>query len=256
MSSNPHSSAPSPRASRKSPLRTRRNRTALAGAALLVALPVLAACSAGTNPEVYDIKPDNGLATAGDMWISNVWVVSDANTGNAEVIGQVANTNPSQSETTQLTSVTVNGQPASVQETGTSTLSPGVTVTGSDVSIPGLRSVQFGQQGQPQLLATDPGVVIGQNAQVVYTFSDGTTATVTAQVQPNSGLWAQYNPNGPSTATALPTTTASGTATPTATASTTATGTSTATASTTAKATSSSTGNTVFSGTPNPSSSS
>jgi hypothetical protein len=225
---------------------------------LLVALPVLAACAAGSDPEVYNIKPDNGLATAGDMWISNVWVVSDANTGNAEVIGQVANTNPSQSETTQLTSVTVNGQPAAVQETGTSTLSPGVTVTGSDVSIPGLRSVQFGQQGQPQLLATDPGVVIGQNAQVVYTFSDGTTATVTAQVQPNSGLWAQYNPNGPSTATALPTTTASGTATPSATGSATGTGTTTATATATAtaKATSSSTGNTVFSGTPNPSSSS
>ena len=237
-----------------SPLRTRRNRTALAGAALLVALPVLAACSAGTDPEVYNIKPDNGLATAGDMWISNVWVVSDANTGNAEVIGQVANTNPSQSETTQLTSVTVNGQPASVEETGASTLSPGVTVTGSDVSIPGLRSVQFGQHGQPQLLATDPGVVIGQNTQVVYTFSDGSTATVTAQVQPNSGLWAQYNPNGPSTATALPSTTASGTATSTATSS--ATGTGTATPTATPSASSSSTGNTVFTGTANPSSSS
>ena len=50
----------------------------------------------------------------------------------------------------------------------------------------------------------------GQNAQVVYSFSDGSKATVTAQVQPNSGLWAAYNPNGPATATALPSASASG----------------------------------------------
>ena len=246
MSSNPRSSALSPRASHSSTLRTRRNRTALAGAALLVALPVLAACSAGSDPEVYNIKPDNGEATTGYVWISNVWVVADANTGNAEVIGQLANTDPSQSDSAQLTGVTINGQPATVQQPSTSTLSPGVTVSGGDVTIPGLRSVQFGQQGQPQLLAADAGVTIGQTTQVVYTFANGGTATVTAQVQPNSGLWAQYSPNGPATATALPSTTASTSAS--------ATGTGTTTA--TPSASSTGTGNAVVSGTPNPSSSS
>lgn len=245
MSSNPHSSAFSPRASHSSALRTRRTRTVLAGAAVLVALPVLAACSAGTNPETSDIKPDNGSATAGYMWLSNVWVVADPNSGNAEVIGQVANTNPSQDTSTELTSVTVNGNPTTVQNADSPTLAPGVTVSGDDVTIPGLRSVQFGQKGQPMLLAANAGLTVGQNAQVVYTFSDGGTATVTAQIQPNTGVWAPYNPNGPATATAFPSASASGSASASAGGSATPSG----------SASSSSSANLVVSGTPNPSSS-
>jgi hypothetical protein len=214
---------------------------------LVAALPVLAACAAGTDPQAYQVKPDNGQATAGYMWISNVWVVADANTGNAEVIGQLANTDPDQSSSTQLTSVTVNGSPANVQAASSPSLAPGVTVAGDDVTIPGMRSVQFGQQGQPMLLATGPGVVVGQNAQVVYTFSDGSKATVTAQVQPNSGLWAAYNPNGPATATALPSI-EPGSASPLVSPG-------IPTASTTATATSSASANVTVSGTPNPSSS-
>ncbi|WP_034267273.1 hypothetical protein [Actinospica robiniae] len=247
MSSNPHSSAPSPRASHSNILRSRRNRTALGGALLVVALPVLAACSAGTDPQVYQIKPDSGMATAGYMWISNVWVVTDSNTGNAEVIGQLANTNPDQGSSLQLTSVTVNGNPMNVQAAAASNVAPGVQVAGDDVTIPGMRSVQFGQQGQPMLLATGPGVVAGQNAQVVYSFSDGSKATVTAQVQPNAGLWAAYNPNGPATATALPTI-EPGSATPLVSPG-------IPTASTPATATGSASANVTVSGTPNPSSS-
>lgn len=247
MSSNPHSSAPSPRASHSSILRSRRNRTVLGGAVLMVALPVLAACSAGTNPQAYQVKPDSGMATAGFMWISNVWVVADSNTGNAEVIGQLANTNPDQGSSLQLTSVTVNGNPMNVQAAAASNVAPGVQVAGDDVTIPGLRSVQFGQKGQPMLLATSPGVIVGQTAQVVYTFSDGSKATVTAQVQPNAGLWAAYNPNGPATATALPTI-EPGSASPLLSPG-------TASPSTTLSPTSSASANVTVSGTPNPSSS-
>lgn len=232
-------------------LRSRRNRTVLAAAAaLFAALPVLAACSAGTNPEVYDIKPDNGLATSGYMWISNVWVVADAKTGNAEVIGQVANTDPNTGNTVQLTSVTVNGNPVTVQSSDISKVAPGVSVSGGSVSIPGMDSVQFGQKGQPMLLVGGANLTIGQNAQVVYTFSNGNTATATAQVQPNSGLWAQYNPNGPATATTLPTIAPSGGATAT---SSTPSGTATSTSGVVLAP--SATGGPVISGTPNPSSS-
>lgn len=248
MSSNPHSSAPSPRASHSSVLRSRRNRTALGGAVLVVALPVLAACAAGTDPQAYQVKPDAGMATTGFMWISNVWVVADSNSGNAEVIGQLANTNPDQGSSLQLTSVTVNGNAMTVQPASASALAPGVQVAGGDVTIPGMRSVQFGQKGQPMLLSTSPGVTVGQNAQVVYTFSDGSKATVTAQVQPNSGLWAEYNPNGPATATALPTI-EPGSATPL------VSGVPTPTASGTGTGTGTSSPNIKISGTPNPSSS-
>jgi hypothetical protein len=183
------------------------------------------------------------------MWISNVWVVADPNTGNAEVIGQVANTDPNGNDTNQLTSVTVNGTALSVQQPATATpsLAPGVQVSGGDVTIPGMRSVQFGQNGQPVLLAADPGVTIGQNAQVVYTFANGATATVTAQVQPNTGLWADYNPNG--TASASPSATASVTATAS------GTGTATGTASPGASTSASSSASASPSSTPSPSAS-
>ena len=237
MSSNPTSTSTA-RTGRRVPLRA-----GLAGVALLVALPVLAACSAGTDPEVYQIQPDSGQAKAGYMYISNVWVVLDQRTGNAEVIGQVANTDPTQTNSAELTSVTIGGALTSIlPPTDTSQLASGVQAAVSGVSIPGLKSVQFGQSGQPELQLVGADLTVGSNAQVVYTFSNGQTATVTAIVQPNSGLWANYNPNGvnatpAATASASASASASGIGTGTATASSTATDTATATPTDTATGT-------------------
>jgi len=235
-----HTSTSTPRASRISPLRTRRARAGLAGVAVLVALPVLAACSAGNSPEVYNIKPDNGQGQAGYMYISNVWVVQDPSTGNAEVIGQVANTDPTTTNSNALTSVTVGGAPATiVPPTDTTQLGYGVQVNSSTVTIPGLKSVQFGQPGQPELELPFADVTVGTNTNVVYTFSGGEKVTVAAIVEPNTGLWSTYNPNGlNSTASASASAGATGTAT--ATASGTAKATGTANASGTASSTASS----------------
>ena len=198
MSSNPTSTS-TPRA-RRSPLRSRRSRAGLAGCAvLLAAMPLLTACAAGSDPEVYQIVPDNGQGRAGDMWISNVWVVFDQTTGNAEVTGQVANTNPNTTE--QLTGVTVGGATATlVAPADTSQLAPGVSISGDSVAIPALRSVQFGQPGQPELEVAGADLTLGANAVVTYTFSNGQSTNVTAIVQPDSGQFAQFNPNGPNTA--------------------------------------------------------
>ena len=252
MSSNPTTSTG--RTGRRIPLGSRRGRTALAGSVLLVALPLLAACSNGNGAEVYQIKPDAGQAKVGETWISNVWVVFDSSTGNAEVTGQVANTDPTSSNSIELTSVTIGGATATiVPPADTAKLATGVTVSASSVTIPGLKSVQFGQPGQPEVELANADLTTGSNTQVVYTFSSGQTATVTAIVEPNSGLWATFNPNGPNTgasatasgtATSTATATASGTATGTATASgaaAKATGTDTATATGTATATATST---------------
>lgn len=230
MSSNPTSTSTA-RAGR-GPLRSRRSRAGLAGCAVLLAgMPLLAACSAGSNPEVYQIVPDNGEGRAGDMWISNVWVVYDQTSGNAEVIGQVANTNPNTTE--QLTGVTVAGATATlVAPSDTSQLATGVAINGDAVTIPALKSVQFGQPGQPELEVSGADVTLGANAQVTYTFANGQTANVVAIVEPDSGQYAQFNPNGPNTAspsaavtststitiqtgTAAPTGTATATVTPT-----------------------------------------
>lgn len=243
-----HTSTSTPRASRNIPLRTRRARAGLAGVAVLVALPVLAACSAGNSPEVYNIKPDNGQGQAGFMYISNVWVVQDPSTGNAEVIGQVANTDPTTTNSNELTSVTVAGAPATiVPPADTSLLGYGVQANSSTVTIPGLKSVQFGQPGQPELEVSNADVTIGANTNVVYTFSGGEKVTVAAIVEPNTGLWSHYNPNGlNSTASASPSASATGTATGTATATASgtakATGTATSTATSTAGASATATG--------------
>lgn len=184
-------------------------------------MPLLAACAAGSDPEVYKIIPDNGQAKVGDLWISNVWVVFDQSTGNAEIIGQVANTSTSATE--QLTGVTVGGATATlVAPSDTSQLATGVSISGDSVTIPSLKSVQFGQPGQPELEVSGADVTLGSNAQVTYTFSGGQTANVTAIVEPDSGQFAQYNPNGPNTAS--PSAQISSTATPTGTATTTASG--------------------------------
>jgi hypothetical protein len=189
------------------------------------------------------------------MWISNVWVVFDQTTGNAEVIGQVANTDPNNTE--QLTGVTVGGATATlVAPADSSQLAPGVSISGDSVSIPALRSVQFGQPGQPELEVSGADVTLGANAVVTYTFNNGQSANVTAIVEPNSGQYAQYNPNGPNTASpsaAITSTStiiagAAGTGAPTGT----ATGTGTASPTGTVKATG--TAKATTSSSPNPSS--
>ena len=240
MSSNPTSTSTG-RSGRRVPLRSRQGRAALAGAVLLVALPVLSACAAGSSPEVYQIQPDNGEGKGGYMYISNVWVVMDATSGDAEVIGQVANTDPTITNSNTLTSVAVGGAQATiVPPSDTSQLAPGVTAAASGVTVPGLKSVQFGETGQPELEVANADLTVGANAQVVYTFSGGQTITVTAIVEPNSGIWASYAPGAANSAT--PTASASGTATAkaggtaSATTSGTATATGTAKASDTAKA--------------------
>ena len=242
MSSNPTTSTG--RSGARMQLGSRRGRAALAGAALLVALPVLAACSAGSDAAVYQIQPDNGEGKVGYMYISNVWVVQDQTTGNAEVIGQVANTDPTRTNTNTLTSVSVGGATATiVPPSDTTQLAPGVQVSSSSVVIPGLKSVQFGETGQPELEVSNADVKLGDNTQVDYTFANGQSVSVTAIIEPDSGLWATYTPgqvNGASpSATASATATASGTAT----------GTAGATASSTAKATGTATGTAKATGT-------
>jgi hypothetical protein len=227
VSSNPTSTSTG-RAGRRVPLRSSRGRAALAGAVILVAMPVLSACAAGTEPEVYQIQPDNGGGKVGYMYISNVWVVLDSTSGDAEVIGQVANTDPTLTNSNTLTSVTVGGAATTIiPPSDTSQLAPGVQASSSSVTIPGMKSVQFGESGQPELELPNADLTVGTNAQVAYTFSNGQSVTVTAIIEPNSGTWASYSPGAGSGASPTASSSASATAS----------GTASATASSTAKAT-------------------
>jgi hypothetical protein len=214
-SSQPGSSSPQRRTA--APLRGRR---LSAAAAALLAVPLAAGCAAGFNATTQQIKPNSGSGAVGGVKVNNVWVIVDPNTGNAEVIGAVANTN---SSTDTLTGVTATNVPAKITGKDAAESTTGITVSGDSVTIPGQQSVSFGQPGRPDLELPGAAFQPGLLSQVTFTFAQAGSVTVTAQIQANSGLWASYNPNSAVTPTAKPTTapatptgtaTATGTATP------------------------------------------
>jgi len=207
-----------------------RGRGLAAAASLLLAVPLAAGCSAGFNNASQQINPNTGAGSVGSIKINNVWVVTDPNTGNAEIVAAVANTGQSTDTLERVTATnvlaTVSGQDASEATTG-------ISVSGDSVAIPGGQSVSFGQSAQPELELADVNFAPGLLSQVTFTFEQAGTVTVTAQIQPNStGLFKEYNPDAGITPTAVPTTAAptpTGTATGTPTATVTATGTPSAT---------------------------
>jgi hypothetical protein len=218
------------------PLRGRR--LAAAGGLLLV-VPLAAGCGAGFDNASQQVKPNSGAGIVGNIRVNNVWVVVDPATGNAEVIGAVANTG---SSADTLQRVTATNIVAKVSGSDASTSTTGITVAGDSVSIPGGQSVSFGQSGNPELGLADVDFQAGLLSQVTFTFAQAGSVTVTAQIQPNNGQFADYNPNGavpeaiPMITYASPTAIASGTATSTGTPTSTPTATGTATKSTSTSA--------------------
>lgn len=185
--SQPGSSSPQRRTA--APLRGRR---LAAAAGVLLAVPLAAGCAAGFDSTTQQIKPDAGAGQVGDIRVNNVWVVVDQATGNAEVIAAVAN-GGSGSDT--LTGVTATNMPAKVAGTEADAASTGISVDSGSVSIPGGQSVSFGQTGSPELELADAGFQTGLLSQVTFTFAQAGSVTVTAQIQPNTGLFADDDPN-------------------------------------------------------------
>lgn len=210
-----------------------RGRGLAATTALLLAVPLAAGCGAGFNAASQQVKANSGAGSVGSMKVNDVWVVVDPTTGNAEVVGAVANTGTGADS---LVSVSATNIPATLTGTDASSATTGISVGGSSVSIPGGQSVSFGESGQPALGLPDANFQTGLLSQVTFTFAQAGAVTVTAQIQPDTGLFAGYSPNGavpakpttpPPTPSASATANPSGTATPTGAASATATATST-----------------------------
>ena len=217
-------SSSTPQRRTAAPLRGRK----LASAAALGLTALLATgCSAGFDAASQQVHPNAGAGAVGDIKINNVWVVIDPATGNAEIIGSVANTG---SATDTLESVSATNLPATVSGTDASAPTTGISVSGNSVGVPGGQSVNFGQAGNPELELSDAAFQTGRLSQVTFTFAQAGAVTVTAQVQPNNGQFAGYNPNPAVTATPPAPTTPPVTATATATQTGTATGSATSTA--------------------------
>jgi len=219
-------------------------RPALLAAAML-AVSLASGCAAGFDAQSQNVRPNSGAAKDGSLVINNVWVVVDPTTGNAEVIGSVANTG---TLTDRLTSVQASGDTATVHAASPAAVAAapfqfrGVSVANDAVVIGSQASVSFGRLAGPELEITGGAFKLGGIVPVTFDFAVAGPATMNAQIMPNTGLFAGYDPNAANpvpTPTPTPTPTAKPTGTATATP--TATGTSTATATATARPTSTAT---------------
>ena len=181
-------------------------------AALIIATaPVLAACSAGSGAATLQVKPDSAATTVGStLKINGITVVTATDGSNqANVVANIAN-NGQSAET--LTSVTVDGTPATLSGPAT---------------IPALGSLLLSGPQQTAALVADLAQTPGQNTTVSFTFANAGSASVQALVNAGAGQYAGYAPVAPPV-----------TATPTATATATGAATGKSTAKATAKATS------------------
>jgi hypothetical protein len=180
-------------------------------------VPLAAGCGAGFTSETQAIKPDSGSGSVGPFKINNVWVVQDAKTGNAEVIGAVANTGASVGT---MTGVEVSGHTAALASPTSSPQMPFPKSEGSQLVVGATQvdigpdfSVSFGQPGYPELEIPGAHLQLGSLTTVTFSFAEAGSAHIVAQVVEDTGLWAAYNPNGPNsakpTASASPTSSAS-----------------------------------------------
>jgi hypothetical protein len=162
---------------------------------LLTVAPLAAACGAGFNSAAVAVKPNAGAGNVGPLKVNNVWVVLDPDSNNAEVIGAVSNTG---SADVSWPTVQVGGTAAQVvagAASGSAGVGAGAASGTAAQTIAAGQTAYFGQQGQPRIELSAAGLTVGDLAKVTFSFGDAGTVTVQAQIQPNTGDFADYNPN-------------------------------------------------------------
>ena len=194
-------------------------------AALIIATaPVLAACSAGSGAATLQVKPNAAATSIGStLKLNGITVVTATDgTNAANVVANIANN----SQTAEiLTSVTVDGTPATLSGPAT---------------IPALGSLLLSGPQQPTAQVANLAQTPGQNTTVSFTFANAGSTSVQALVNAGAGTYAPYAPVAPSptpAATLAPAATGTAAANATATATATAKSTGKATATATAKST-------------------
>jgi hypothetical protein len=184
-----------PIAPRRAARSGRRSRAGLAAAALLLATaPAVTGCGAGFTADSLAVRPNAGAGISGSLRINNVWVVVDPATGQAQVIGAVANTGNTPDG---VTGARAAGVPAQVAGTvvGTTLACARTVVSAGTVIIPPSRSVSFGRPGCPQLsLLIGAPFRPGRVASVTLLFARAAALTVNAQIVTDTGLFTDYRP--------------------------------------------------------------
>lgn len=163
-------------------------RGALAAAALAFSIASLAACSAGSNAQTLQVKPDNAATSVGDIKIQNAVVVTQPGTeakGPAVVSATLFN-----AATTDQTldSITVEGA-------GDAEITP-VKGKGGKVVVPAGGSVILGGEGNASAVLADAGDTVkdGNAQKVTFTFSETGGVSLRAFVVPAEHYFEKWGP--------------------------------------------------------------
>jgi hypothetical protein len=157
-----------------------------AAAALLIATaPVLAACSAGSDAQSLQVKPNSAATTVSStLAVNGVTLVTTA--GGSAPAALNANISNTGSTAETLRSVTVGGT------TATFSGSTGTAVT--DLTIPAGGSLVIGGPGNAQADLASLPVQAGQFTPVVFQFASAGSVTLNALVNTGTGVYASYGP--------------------------------------------------------------
>jgi hypothetical protein len=155
-----------------------RTRLAILAAAVASTAALTAGCAAGQSAATLQIKPNMAAGQTNAIQAQNVVVVVDPETGAAQLTGTVINNGVDED---QLTSVTVGGQQIPLRST---------------VNVAGKSALNLAAENGPKLLlGKKSGLTPGVDAEVDLTFATSGTIALSAQSEPNTGTYAQFQPS-------------------------------------------------------------
>ncbi|MFD8594763.1 DUF461 domain-containing protein [Kitasatospora sp. NPDC059646] len=171
-------------------------RRGAAAALVLAAIVPLSACAAGNDADTLQIKPDNAATSIGnEVKLNNIVVVAPAGSageysGPVAVTANIANTAPK--DDLVLTSVKVGGTAATLTD------EHGAQV--SQITIKAGQSVLLGgKDGAAGAQVSGAKLSVGGYADTTFTFKTAGEVSAPANVQPASGLYQGFGPQGKST---------------------------------------------------------
>ncbi len=155
-----------------------RTRLALVVAATTGTVALSAGCAAGGGAATLQIQPNFAAGQTHDILAQNIVVVVDPKTGAAQLTGTVVNTGDAAD---RLIGVSIDGKSVPLA---------------SIVDIFGKSSVNLAAaRGQKFVVANGSGAQPGLDSQVDLTFSTSGSLSLSAQTEPNTGIYAQFQPS-------------------------------------------------------------
>lgn len=169
-----------PPVSHRRPLRSRSATLCKMGLILAAAAGTAAlatGCAAGDGAATLQIQPNFAAGTSGSLQALDMVVVVDPSSGAAQLTGTVVNNGD---QATSLSSVSINGK--------------SVSVTGGALDLGPHSALNLAAPNGPKVVLTDSGSVPGHNSPVALNFSGGSSISVAASTEENTGIYQQFQP--------------------------------------------------------------